>query len=46
MTSSGGLVVLDSTVTSFLMRDRGLAGSYRLAIAGLTRKKMGRVKAN
>lgn len=38
MTSSGGLVVLDSTVTSFLMRDRGPAGYYRVAIAGLTRK--------
>ena len=36
MTSSGGLVVLDSTVISFLMRDRGPAGYYRRAIAGLT----------
>ena len=36
MTSSGGTVVLDSTVISFLMRDRGPAGYYRRAIAGLT----------
>ena len=36
MTSSGGLVVLDSTVISFLTRDRGQADYYRRAIAGLT----------
>ena len=36
MTSSVGLVVLDSTVSSFLMHDRRQADYYRRAIAGLT----------
>ena len=36
MTSGGRLVVLDSTVSSFLMHDRGQADYYRRAIAGLT----------
>ena len=36
MTTGGGQVVLDSTVSSFLMRDHGMAGYYRHAMAGLT----------
>ena len=36
MTTGGGQVVLDSTVSSFLMRDHGPAGYYRRAMAGLT----------
>lgn len=36
MTSGGRLVVLDSTVSSFLMHDRGQADYYRRTIAGLT----------